>query len=199
MRGAISDFAMATCAPILQVDPVLSIDVLDADYDRPLQPRKGCKRPLSIDFTPSPYSVICGRGKDCFESIGNRRFRVIVRIFLEQYKAAKTKLDKSAIVNKIVDTILSAGGGFVKYHCGRWWEVTDGMAREKVGAMIRDFLHEQYKSAAKSKLARRKELRQLRNASSSFASIQRIHRQGYRETVDSDDEDSVAHQPSYHV
>jgi hypothetical protein len=117
---------------------------------------------LSTDFEPSCYSVICGRGKECFDSIGNRRFRVIVSLFIAQYSASRSKLAKSIIVSNIVDTIRSAGGGFVKFEDGAWWEVSDANAREKVGALIRDYLYTKYKSAAKSKMARRKARRRRR-------------------------------------
>ena len=35
------------------------------------KPSTNCaKRQLSADFQPTPYSVICGRGKECFDSEG---------------------------------------------------------------------------------------------------------------------------------
>jgi hypothetical protein len=114
------------------------------------------RTPLSPSFTPNHYSVLCGRGKNCFGSIGNRRFRVTVSMFLERYTAANSKLVRSIMVSDIIDTIRSAGGGFVKFDGGRWWEMSDAVAREKVGAYIRDCLHTKYTSAAKSKMARRR-------------------------------------------
>ena len=128
----------------------------DSTRSRPSTSKDHKKTELPSDFQPNCYSVICGRGGACFNSIGNRRFRVIVTMFLQQYSAANTKLAKSKIVTQIIGMIQSAGGGFVKYEKGRWYEVSDGMAREKVGALFRDCLHTQYRSAAKSKLARRK-------------------------------------------
>jgi hypothetical protein len=117
---------------------------------------------LPEDFVPQPYSVHIGRGKICAEATGNRRLRVIASSFLEEYKAASTKIEKSVIVSKIVDVIQDACpvGAFVKYQDGRWWEVGDFTAREKVGSMLRDYLSDKYRSSSKAKLARRKKARQ---------------------------------------
>jgi hypothetical protein len=106
--------------------------------------------------------VHIGRGKICAEATGNRRLRVIASSFLEEYKAASTKIQKSVIVSKIVDVIQDACpvGAFVKYQDGRWWEVGDFTAREKVGSMLRDYLSDKYRSSSKAKLARRKKARQ---------------------------------------
>jgi len=116
------------------------------------------KTVLPDDFQPASYHVLCGRGKECFESVGNRRFRLIVQMNLERYSQSRSKSDKSHIVGEIVDIIRESGGGFVAKDkkSGRWIEISDAMAREKVGALFRDFLHSQYRSSAKSKTARRR-------------------------------------------
>jgi hypothetical protein len=84
---------------------------------------------LPRDFEPGNYSVICGRGKEFYNSIGNRRFRVMVSTFLDRYARAESKSKKSQIVLDIVAIIRSAGGGFIKYENGCWWEVGDNNAR----------------------------------------------------------------------
>lgn len=117
---------------------------------------KVSKGRLSDDFRPTPYTVLCGRGKDCFNYMGNRRFRIIVDLMLERYSLADTKTEKSRIVSEVVQTIRSSGGAFAKFEKGAWWEVGDAVAREKVGALFRDCLHMQYRSSAKAKTARRR-------------------------------------------
>lgn len=87
------------------------------------------KHELPQDYTPNNYSVLCGRGREFFNAIGNRRFRVIVSIFLERYSQADTKSKKSQIVSDVVDMVRSSGGGFVKLENGGWWEVGDSVAR----------------------------------------------------------------------
>jgi hypothetical protein len=132
----------------------------------PLPPSFGDKRHarqektrLPDDFEPFPYSVLIGRGKTCAEATGNKRLKVIASTFLDEYsQAAESRIDKSIIVSKIVDMIRDATpqGAFVKQEDGIWWEVSDHVARERVGSMLRDMLHEQYRSSSKSKLAKRK-------------------------------------------
>jgi hypothetical protein len=118
------------------------------------------KQKLPANFEPSNYTVLCGRGKDCFNFVGNRRFRVLVDMNLERYSRADAKSEKSRIVVEVVDSIRSSGGGFVKQEAdGFWYDVGDAVAREKVGAHFRDCLHGKYKSSSKSKTARRRAVR----------------------------------------
>jgi hypothetical protein len=119
------------------------------------------KRQLPANFVPSVSTVICGRGKACTTSIGNRRLKSIVSSFLKPYSEAKNKVEKSAIVSTIVGAIKRGGGNFVKCEDGIWWEVDDAIAREKVGCLLRDYLHTQYRSSTKAKLARRKSLKTM--------------------------------------
>jgi hypothetical protein len=116
------------------------------------------KTRLPPHFIPSAYSVLLGRGKLCSEAVGTRRLKVITSRYLEEYSNAASRVDKSSVVTKIVDIVQEACpvGAFVKYEGGHWFEVSDNIAREKVGAVLRDALHEQYKSSTKAKLAKRK-------------------------------------------
>jgi hypothetical protein len=132
---------------------------------------------LPPDFEVTPYTVMCGRGKMCFESVGNRRFRILVQCHLTRYSVAETKGEKTRIVSDIVDMVRQAGGAFVKGKEGCWYEVGDVVAREKVGALFRDFLFTRYRSSSKCKVARRQQLRGSRRSS-----------QAKRVPVDEDDE-----------
>lgn len=103
------------------------------------------------------------------ETPRNRRFRVTVKMHLQDYADAKGKTEKSQVVSKILELIREASpeGSFVtKESDGRWYEVSDRVAREKIGAQFRDYLHSQYRSSAKSKQARkvgRQELQQYQS------------------------------------
>lgn len=114
---------------------------------------------LEVDFEPSPYSVICGRGKICFDAIGNRRLKVTASLFLQQYSEGN-KDQKSMILSTVIaitrDACPQGRGAFIKFVDGRWWEVDTRSAREKVGCVFRDCLHEKYRSSSKSKIAKRK-------------------------------------------
>ena len=107
--------------------------------------------------------MICGRGKKCYNHVGNERFRVRVSKMLDEYSKAKSKLDKSGVLASVVDQIraLSPDGGFVKQNEeGRWFEVGDFLAREKTSQAFRDALHERYKSSNVAKKKKRQEEQQ---------------------------------------
>ena len=116
---------------------------------------------LPEDFVPTENSVVCGRGKKCYSHIGNELFKTKVEKVLDEYSRAKTKLDKSGVLNQVVAEVrrTKPGGGFVKQDdSGRWYEVGDFLAREKTSQAFRDALHERYKSSNVSKKKRRKEV-----------------------------------------
>ena len=88
-------------------------------------------------------------------------------MFLDRYNNAASRNDKMAIVDQVLHIIRKACpvGAFVKFENGRYYEIDDRSAREKVGAHFRDCLAEQYKSSAKNKIAKRKERKERRRMS----------------------------------
>ena len=97
---------------------------------------------LPDGFEPGPWTVMCGRGRDCYNNIGNRRFRILIDLNLPKYASAKTKMAKSVVVMNVVDIIRESNGGyggFVKrdHRTKQWCEVGDDAAREKVGQQFR--------------------------------------------------------------
>lgn len=114
--------------------------------------------PLPLDFQPGPHDVICGRGKLAWNHPGNRRFRLAVEMSIDKYSSADTKLEKSLIVSGIIESVRHASpdAGFVKHDSdGRWYIVSDQLAREKAGQCLRDLLHHKYRSSNKAKKQRR--------------------------------------------
>jgi hypothetical protein len=119
-------------------------------------PRTG-RSQLGVDFEPSKYSVICGRGKSSYDHTGNHYLRGLTRTFVADYSNAGRKLKKSAIVANIVAVIRQGGGGFCKYEKGAWFEVGDYYAHKKVSAFFRDMLPTNYRLSSKqAKTARRR-------------------------------------------
>jgi hypothetical protein len=111
---------------------------------------------LPDDFVPNAYTILCGRGKQNTGSVGNRRLRIFIIMYLEKYTNATSKVGKSVIVTTIMDIINQANGKFVRNIDGTWWEIGEAAAREKVGAMFRDLLYTKYRSASKSKVLQRR-------------------------------------------
>jgi hypothetical protein len=134
---------------------------MSSDWNSPIHP-SGVQETnirLPANFTPSQYSVLVGRGKVRNDAMGNRRLKVLVGSFLNEYAQA-ARIEKSIIVSKIIDIVNDAcpkGGGFVKFEGGVWWQVANNLARDRVGSLLRNALHDQYKSSSKSKRARRLE------------------------------------------
>ena len=132
--------------------------------------------PLPANFEPGPDDVICGRGKKCYNHIGNERFRLRVLNYLEEYSVAKSKLEKSGVLSKVVDAVRqqSPDGGFVKQdEKGNWHEVGDFLAREKTSQSFRDALHDRYKSSNISKKKRRQD-EQTRQAAPALVSTRAL-------------------------
>lgn len=121
---------------------------------------------LPEDFQPSAYSVICGRGRKSTEAVGNRRLAVMASLFAQRYSEATKKDEKTNIVSEILETMRSASPNphhaFVRHSNGRWFRVQNLHAREKIGTVLRDTLHSKYRSSTKSKLAKRRQIRDLK-------------------------------------
>mmetsp|Transcript_134037 Transcript_134037/g.199368 ORF Transcript_134037/g.199368 Transcript_134037/m.199368 type:complete len:483 (-) Transcript_134037:521-1969(-) len=134
------------------------------------------ERLLPDYFKPSTYSVIIGRGKESKDhSSGNKRLKVLVSNLLPEYANAVNRKSMSRIVSAVVSKVREACsqaqsetikegrpiGSFVRLgkEDGRWYEVSDAVAREKVGYTFRDMLGERYRSSSKYKVARKRKLR----------------------------------------
>ena len=93
---------------------------------------------------------------------------MLVDYRLDEYKKAnKSRSKKSAIVTSIVNTVretVNNSGSFIKFDplIGQWCEVSEEVAREKVGHLIRDRLFQLDPSKLEKKRARRKCLRKMK-------------------------------------
>ena len=87
-----------------------------------------------------PYDIMCGRHKEAFNNIGNRRFRITVSMFLQRYHSAHSRLGKSQVIHEIMGIVHATGGRFVKYNDKtKSWKALDKKAcYEKTGHALRD-------------------------------------------------------------
>ena len=108
---------------------------------------------ITEQYQPGPFAVVCGRGKLALTHSGNKRYKALLKKFATKYSQAESKVDKSLVVSEIVSLINSSkhktpsnciDTGFVKQtNDGRWYRIKDDLAREKIGANLRDLLHKQ--------------------------------------------------------
>eukprot|EP00980_Cylindrotheca_fusiformis_P012184 scaffold2959_cov64-Cylindrotheca_fusiformis.AAC.1 len=56
-----------------------------------------------------PYDILCGRTSNAYNNIGNRRFRVTIRMFLQRYQDLGSRADRKKAKN-------STGGDGGDYH-----------------------------------------------------------------------------------
>jgi len=83
--------------------------------------------------------VLCGRGGETNNHVGNIRYRDLVKKYQREYLKAKRR-NKPKIARQIVDTIRRAGGRFLKKVPGEttWRDVGNNKAREKTSQALRE-------------------------------------------------------------
>lgn len=97
-------------------------------------PRIKARTALPFGFSPGPFDVICLRGGVAASHPGNARYKHILEMNLPAYTQAESRSSKSEVVSTIMNMICSSSldGGFVTLKDGRWYQVTEAFAREKV-------------------------------------------------------------------
>jgi hypothetical protein len=114
--------------------------------------------PLPSDFTPSSMDVIVGTGREPRNHQGNALFKEMLKLYISRYSNVDRKLEKTLIISEIVAAVQEqspTGSGFVKKVQGQWYAVDDHQSREKVSQGLRNILHDQYRSSARSKKRKR--------------------------------------------
>lgn len=97
------------------------------------------------------YSISTGRGKKNWKHAGNTTFRELIRKNVARYIAAPAKTDKTQVVISLVDAIRNRGGRFLKLNDeGRFYDVGDAVARDKVGHSLRDQVSSMGRNKSKS-------------------------------------------------
>ena len=98
--------------------PVLLPSVINESHHAlPAVPRNlDDQKLLPPSFTPSPHTVILGRGKACSTAPGTIWLKVLAQNHIDKYCKARTKQEKSAVVSSIIDQVQNECpvGAFVK-------------------------------------------------------------------------------------
>jgi hypothetical protein len=111
------------------------------------------RKSLPTSYVPTGLDVVCGRGKKHWNHPGNIQFRNLIQSNVERYIAAPTKSDKTAVVVSLVDGIRAQGGYFLKQNSssGKWSDIGDRQALDKVGHSLRDHVSSQARQKNKKK------------------------------------------------
>jgi hypothetical protein len=93
----------------------------------------------SDDIVPQKMDILCGRDKEAFGHVGNKRFRTLISVRRDSYQNAKANATKTGITQEIVASIRECGGRFLRKdkQTGVWHEVGDDCAHEKVSHALR--------------------------------------------------------------
>lgn len=97
-----------------------------------------CQHEAADEPEVGPYDIICGRHREAFNNVGNRRFRVTVALYLDRYNEAPTRADKSRVIVDVIEFVRDNGGRFLKSRGGQWYDLDEKHTREKVGHALRD-------------------------------------------------------------
>ena len=94
---------------------------------------------LPDGYEPRGRDICCGRGKRNWNHAGNVYFRQLVQANVDRDLDAPNKTGKTSVVLSIVEQIRQDGAYFVKQNAeGKWYDIGDTQAREKVGHSLRD-------------------------------------------------------------
>ena len=93
---------------------------------------------LPDNYIPTERDILTGRGKRNWNHAGNVAFRNLIQANVDRYMQASSKSAKTAIVLSIVDQVRAWPAHFLKQQNGRWMDIGDAQAREKVGHSLRD-------------------------------------------------------------
>ena len=118
----------------------------------------GMKTALALDFVPRPQDVIVGRQGRSTKA-HNVHFTSLIEAVADEYSQAINKASKSRILLGVVNQVQNNGGMFVRrdLSTGRWYMVENAVARTTAAQLMRDSLHENYKSSRQFKQQRRQQ------------------------------------------
>jgi hypothetical protein len=86
---------------------------------------------------PCANDILCGKGKYFFNHEGNKRFRVIVNKYVNDYRKASHRKKRSEIVKAVVYETLKTGARFLKKaeRKSEWCDGGESIAKDKVRAL----------------------------------------------------------------
>jgi hypothetical protein len=103
-------------------------------------PSKRSKQDMgSIEI--GPYDIICGRNRASYNNVGNRRFRVTIRMFLERYKRLQGREERRKFITYLTKLFRNeVGFRFLKMNGDDdgYSDIGEIKTREKIGHALLD-------------------------------------------------------------
>jgi hypothetical protein len=90
------------------------------------------------DEKPSQFDVLFGKGKGVQNHPGNRRYQHILDQYVKQFAIATSELQKSRIVQEVINVIYETEGQFLRQVGDTWMPVPNCEAYKKVWHALYD-------------------------------------------------------------
>lgn len=86
-----------------------------------------------------PYDIICGRSSDAYNNIGNRRFRITIRMFQKRYQELDGRGRRKDFINDLTKLIRNdVGFRFLKEKDDHYYDIGEVESRKKIGHALLD-------------------------------------------------------------
>jgi hypothetical protein len=88
-----------------------------------------------------PWDILCGRSRNAYHNVGNRRFRITICLHCQRYMEAKSREEKGVIITTVLRLLKDDVGArfvFLSAEGGFYVEISENEAQAKVSHALRD-------------------------------------------------------------
>ena len=112
------------------------------DHVDPISPNATASA-MNMYTEPTEKDVKLGKGKECFNHVGNRRFRALIGACCQRYHDCKARYGKRLVVIGVSQFLQRQNCRFIKFNktSQKWYEATLKEGNEKIGHAIRDTIN----------------------------------------------------------
>lgn len=95
--------------------------------------------PSIHDSRLGPYDILCGRTSHAYNNVGNRRFRVTLRMYLLRYQRLRSRADRKIFIFYLTRLFREEiGFRFLKQEAGDFHDIGEVETRKKIGHALLD-------------------------------------------------------------
>ncbi|CAJ1968708.1 unnamed protein product [Cylindrotheca closterium] len=96
-------------------------------------------KPSIHDSRLGPYDILCGRTSHAYNNVGNRRFRVTIRMYLLRYQRLQLRADRKIFIFYLTKLFREEiGFRFLKMEAGDFHDIGEVETRKKIGHALLD-------------------------------------------------------------